>query len=157
MARQEAKSYVKAIKKQQKEYNNYLIQKAKRIIQKKYQFSEVKDSHGKGGAIHVHHIFPSSEFPQIACFLENLIKLTAEQHLYYAHSKGNTQIINKDYQCVCLMAKSESIEKSLSLGEFIYSKNDFIYVINTGLKVSLSQNLDFNKIRLQINKIYNSN
>lgn len=157
LTRQEAKSYVKAVKKQQKEYNKYLIEKARRIIQKKYQFSEVKDVYGKGGAIHVHHIFSSSGFPQIAHFLENLIKLTADQHLYHAHSKGNTQVINRDYQCVCLIAKSDSIEKSLGSGEFLYSKNDFIYVVNTGLKASLGQNLDFNQIRLQINKIYNAN
>lgn len=155
LTREEAKTYFRAVKKQQKEYSNYLIEKAKRIIQKKYQFSEVKDAYGKGGAIHVHHIFPSSEFPQIAHFLENLIKLTAEQHLYHAHPKGNTQVINSDYQCVCLIAKSDSIEKSLYSGEFLYSKNDFIYVINTGLKVDLDQGLNFDQIRLQINKIYN--
>lgn len=157
LTRQEAKSYIRSVKKQQKEYNSYLIEKAKRIIQKKYKFSEVKDAYGKGGAIHVHHIFPSSEFPQLAHFLENLIKLTAEQHLYHTHPKGNTQVIDSDYQCVCLIAKSDSIEKSLDLGEFLYSKNDFIYVINTGLNVNLDMNFDFEQIRFQINKIYNAN
>ena len=157
LTRQEAKSYIRSAKKQQKEYNSYLIEKAKRIIQKKYQFSEVKDAYGKGGAIHVHHIFLSSEFPQVAHFLENLIKLTAEQHLYYAHPKGNTRVIDSDYQYVCLIAKSDGIEKSLDLGEFLYSKNDFIYVINTGLSVNLDMNSDFEQIRFQINKIYNAN
>jgi len=153
LTRQEAM----VVKKQQKVYSKYLVEKAKSIIQKKYKFSEVKDTYGKGGAIHVHHIFPSSEFPQIAHFLENLIKLTAEQHLYHAHPKGNTQVIDSDYQCVCLIAKSDSIEKSLDLGEFLYSKNDFIYVINTGLNVNLDMNFDFEQIRFQINKIYNAN
>lgn len=156
LTRQEAKSYIKAVKKQQKEYNSYLINKARMIIQKKYQFSEVKDAYGRGEAIYVHHIFPSSEFPEIAHFLENLIKLTADQHFFHAHPKGSTHEVNKDYQCVCLIAKSESIEKSLELGEFIYSKNDFIYVINTGLKANLEQGLDFDKIRLKINSIYNA-
>lgn len=157
LTRKEAAPYINAVRKQQKEYNNYLIEKAKRIIDKKYEFSEIRDTYGTGTAVHVHHIFPSSEFPQIAHFLENLIKLTAAQHLEHAHPKGNTQAINSDYQCVCLIAKSDNIEKSLDLGEFIYSKNDFIYVINTGLKASLGQDLNFDQIRLQINRIYNSN
>jgi len=157
LTRKETISYINAVRKQQKEYNNYLIAKAKRIIQKKYQFSEVNDAKGKGEAIHVHHIFSSSEFPQLAYFLENLIKLTVEQHLFHAHPKGNTQVINRDYQCVCLIAKSESIEKSLDLGEFLYSKNDFVYVINIGLNANLAQDFDFEEIRFQINKIYNTN
>lgn len=157
LARKEATSYINAVRKQRKEYNNYLIEKAKRIIQRKYQFSEVMDAYGKGEAIHVHHIFPSSEFPQLAHFLENLIRITADQHLCHAHPKGNTQVINRDYQCVCLIAKSGSIEKSLDLGEFLYSKNDFTYVINTGLKANLGQDLGFDQIRFQINKIYNAN
>lgn len=157
LTRKEAAPYINAVRKQQKEYNNYLIEKAKRIIDKKYQFSEVRDTYGTGMAVHVHHIFPSSEFPQIAHFLENLIKLTAAQHLEHAHPDGNTQAINRDYQCVCLIAKSDNIEKSLDLGEFLYSKNDFIYVINTGLSVDLKMNLDFEQVRFQINKIYNAN
>lgn len=157
LTRKEAAPYINAARKQQGEYNNYLIEKAKRIIDKKYQSSEVKDAYGRGTAVHIHHIFPSSAFQQIAYFLENLIKLTAAQHLEHAHPDGNTQVISRDYQCVCLIAKSESIQESLDLGEFIYSKNDFIYVINTGLSVNLGQDLDLDQIRFQINKIYNAN
>ena len=58
---------------------------------------------------------------------------------------------------MCLIAKSESIEKSLDLGEFLYSKNDFVYVINIGLNANLAQDFDFEEIRFQINKIYNTN
>lgn len=116
-------------------YNEYLINKAIQRIKKKYSASEVRDEFSNGPAVHVHHIFPKNEFPDIARYLENLIKLTTEQHLTKAHPNGNTQIVSKDYQLICLLSKSESIEKSLSLGEFFYSKNDFIFVINSGLRL----------------------
>jgi len=139
-----------------KDYSRYLIERAKNVIKRKYRESEVKDSYAKGEAIHVHHIFPESDFPQIAWFFENLIKLTADQHLYHAHIKGNTHTINRDYQLTCLLAKSESIEKSLDSGEAIYTIPNFIFVINTGLSAELAQNLNLTQIRLEINKIYNS-
>ena len=138
-----------------KAYGRYLVDKAKKLISTKYIFSEVKDKYADGPAIHVHHIFPQSSFPKLAYYLENLIKLTATQHLYHAHNKGNTHEINKDYQCVCLIAKSESIETSVSQGDFFYSKNDFIYVLNVGLDSDINSSLDFDDIRLEINKIYN--
>jgi len=151
----------KASKKERKtyeEYNDYLIRKAMDFIKKKYKESEVKDSFGGGSAIYVHHIFPKNEFPEIAHYLENLIKLTSEQHYSYAHPKGNTQIINKDYQLVCLLAKSESIEKSLIQGEFYYSKINFIFVINTGLllneKNKFNEKLSFKEIRKRLKTEY---
>jgi len=139
-----------------KDYSRYLIERAKNIIKRKYRDSEVKDSFAKGEAIHVHHIFPEAEFPQIAYFLENLIKITADQHLYHAHIKGKTQVINRDYQLTCLLAKSESIESSINKGEALYTIPNFIFVINTGLSAELSQSLDLKQIRIKINKIYNS-
>lgn len=141
---------------QQEVYTNYVIEKAKNIIKKKYTESEVKDSLANSPAVHVHHIFPMSSFPQLATYLENLIKLTATQHLQKAHPQGNTQIIDKDYQCVCLLAKSNSIEYSLTKGELIYTKPNFIYVINEGLNLNLSTSIDFIKLRTEINKEYNS-
>lgn len=140
------------------EYNEYLIRKAMNFIKKKYKESEIKDSFGNGPAIYVHHIFPKNEFPEIAHYLENLIKLTSEQHCTYAHPKGNTQIINKDYQLVCLLAKSESIEKSLTKGEFYYSKPNFIFVINIGLKLAdknkFSNKLTFKAIKNELKTKY---
>lgn len=144
------------LKEQQKIYTTYVIEKAKSIIKKKYVESEVKDSLANSKGVHVHHIFPMSMFPKLAKFLENLIKLTATQHLQKAHPEGNTQIIDKDYQCVCLLAKSNSIEYSLNNGELIYTKPNFIYVINEGLNLSLSTSLNFIQLRTEINKAYNS-
>lgn len=141
---------------QQKTYHVYLIKKAKDKIRKKYTFSEVHDSLARGPAVHVHHIFSASTYPQLSTFLENLIKLTASQHLQAAHPKGNTRVVNRDYQCVCLLAKSESIEYSLNQGDLFYTKPNFIYVINEGLNLNLSTSIDFIRLRTEINKVYNS-
>jgi len=141
---------------QKKIYQSYLIEKAKDKIKKKYVDSEVRDSFAKGPAVHVHHIFPKSTHPQIATYLENLIKLTPTQHLQKAHPKGNTQIVNTDYQCVCLLAKSESIEESLNNGELFYTIPNFIFVINEGLDLELSMSINFVQIRNKINETYNT-
>ena len=140
---------------QKKVYQNYIIEKAKGKIKKKYKESEIKDSFAQGIAVHVHHIFPLSIYPQLSQFLENLIKLTATQHLQKAHPNGNTKIIDKDYQCVCLLAKSQSIENSFNKGELFYSKPNFIYVVNEGLKLNLNPSINFQIIRDEINKAYN--
>jgi hypothetical protein len=140
------------------EYNEYLVRKAMNFIKKKYKESELRDSFGSGPAVYVHHIFPKNEFPEIAHYLENLIKLTSEQHYSYAHPKGNTHIINKDYQLICLLAKSNSIEKSLINGEFYYSKIGFIFVVNTGLRLEeknrIKEIITFNEIRNELKTIY---
>ena len=158
-SRQEAETS-KTEQKPYEEYNDYLIQKATAFIKKKYKDSEVRDAFASGSSVYVHHIFPKNEFLEIAHYLENLIKLTSEQHYTHAHPNGNTQIINKDYQAVCLLSKSESIENSLIKGEFYYSKNNFIFVINTGLKLEdkerLSEKLSFKEIREEIKTIYKS-
>lgn len=59
--------------------------------------SEVHDQWGNGEATQVHHILPKSQFPQLAHYLENLIKLTATQHFTKAHPDNKTQEINRDY------------------------------------------------------------
>jgi len=156
-----SRTEAKISKKDQKayeEYNDYLIRKAMNFIKKKYKESEIKDSFGSGPAVYVHHIFPKNEFPEIAHYLENLIKLTSEQHYSYAHPKGNIRIIDKDYQLICLLAKSESIEKSLIQGEFYYSKPSLIFVINTGLnledKKKFSNKLTFQAIKNELKTKY---
>lgn len=158
ISRQEAATQI--IPDETRAYNEYMIQKAMNIIKYKYQLSEVKDDLATGPANYVHHIFSRTEFAELAHFLENLIKLTAEQHFTRAHPNANTHIINSDYQLICLLAKSESIEKSLAKGEFLYSKPSFIYVINTGLKISdkspFNLSLSFNQIRGQLQVIYKS-
>lgn len=81
----------------------YLVQKAKKQIARKYEFSEVQDEHSASDSFQVHHIFPENEYPHLAAYLENLINLSPTQHYSKAHPKNNTHVIDKDYQLVCLL------------------------------------------------------
>lgn len=100
-----------------------------------------------GIATEVHHIFPKSQFPMIASYYENLILLTSSQHRQKAHPKGNTQVVDRDYQLTCLMAKSQTIEASLNEGNNFYRKESFIYVVNTGLDEHIEETISFVDIR----------
>lgn len=119
--------------------------------------SEVTDKFSVGEiATHMHHIFPKNEFQEIADYIENLIALTSGQHLQRAHTNGKTTIINRDYQYICLICKTESIRRNLldNLGEStIYNFDDFMYVLNVGLKTDYFGNLplnDFNSVLMGI-------
>lgn len=141
---------------QSEAYSDYQVQKAMNMIRKMYKESEVKDQWANGEATQIHHIFPKSGFPQLAHYLENLIKLTPTQHYTKAHPSNKTDAINKDYQLVCLLAKSDSIETSLRKGEFVYRKESFVYVINTGLSENLEIDLNFKQIKRELTRIYNA-
>lgn len=115
--------------------------------------SEVVDKFSVGEiATHMHHIFPRSEFPQIAEYIENLIALTSGQHLQRAHKNGRTSSIDVAYQYTCLICKTDSIRKNLveNKGEsIIYNFEDFMYVLDTGLKTEYFGHLisnDFNSV-----------
>lgn len=154
VTRQEAAE--ERVDEQQEAYNAYYVQKAIALIRKIHSESEVHDSWSNGPATQVHHIFPKSQFPQIAHYVENLILLTATQHNTKAHPKNNTQIVDKDYQLVCLLAKSDTIEQSLrQVGEKYYRKESFVYVINTGLSCELSTRLSFSEIKSKLIHFYN--
>jgi hypothetical protein len=155
--RKESAAKKKEIEQQEEIFNEYRVQRAIAIIRKKYSESEVRDKWCSGSADYVHHIFPRTEFRQIAHYLENLIKLTASQHFSKAHPKGNTQAVDKEYQLVCLLAKADSIESSMKRGEFLYSKESFIFVINTGLSGHLDENLTLRQIKMELNNIYQNN
>jgi hypothetical protein len=137
-------------------YANYLVQRAKAIIRRLYKHSEVRDHWGNGSATQVHHIFPQSQFRSIAHYLENLILITPTQHFTKAHPNNNTQVINTDYQLVCLLAKSASIETSLNNREVYYSKESFVFVINTGLNKQLNPNSGFDSINRELVSFYNT-
>lgn len=126
------------------------------LIKKLQIESEVKDQWSNGDATQIHHIFPKSKFPQLAHYLENLIKLTATQHFTKAHPNNKTNAINTDYQLVCLLAKCDTIEKSLQkCGEQYYRKESFIYCINTGITTELKFDINFKEIKQQLVSIYN--
>lgn len=154
VTRQEAMTPDKIEK--QEAINIYYVQKAVALIRKIHTVSEVNDSWGNGEATQVHHIFPKSQFPQIAHYVENLILLTATQHNTKAHPNNKTQQVNKDYQLVCLLAKADSIENSLlRFGEKYYRKESFVHVINIGLTVEFSTGLSFNDIKTKLIQFYN--
>lgn len=140
-------------------YLSYMISKAKKEIKKRYWgVSEIHDEFSNWEATQVHHIFPKSSYPEIAAYLENLILLTWTQHNSKAHPGNNTNIINKDYQYICLLAKSNSIKKSVEDADWFYSKDDFVYVLNIWLKPNEEFNSQFSfddinrKIAYEYNK-----
>ncbi len=110
--------------------------------------SEVVDKFSIGEiATHMHHIFPKNEFPKIAEYIENLIALTSGQHLQRAHKNGRTSSIDVEYQYICLICKTESIRKNLleNRGEsIIYNFEDFMYVLDIGLKAEYFGHLELN-------------
>ena len=135
--------------------SQYYIQKAVNQIKKIERSSEVHDSFGRGEATQVHHIFPKSDYPTLAGSLENLILLTPTQHFTKAHPNNNTQIIDANYQRVCLLSKADSIENSINtVGETYYRKASFIDVVNQGLDLSLSTTISYNQIKDAINEQY---
>ena len=145
------------VEERQQIINSYYTQKAIALLKKIQHTSEVHDAWANGEATHAHHIFPKSEFPQIAHYIENLILLTATQHNTKAHPNNRTQLINRDYQLVCLLAKADTISKSLrQVGEKYYRKESFVYVINTGLSVNLSATMSFEDIKTELVHLYNA-
>lgn len=144
---------------QQEAYNTYYVQKAITQIRKIQSESEVHDQWGQGEATQVHHIFPKSKFPEIAHYLENLILLTATQHYTKAHPNNHTQEVNRDYQLTCLLAKADTIDKSLQkFGERYYRKESFLYVIKVGLSQEQEwlMSLSFADIKHRLIMAYNS-
>lgn len=128
----------------------YTINKAKKAVRKfndtffcgkseVHQISETID------ATQVHHIFAQSEYPSIADFIENLIALTPNQHYGMAHPNNNTQYIDKDFQYICLLAKSTSIYMDLTSdrSEKFYDFEDYKVVLNTGLETDEFSSVDY--------------
>lgn len=136
----------------QNDIYDYNVEKAKRRLHKfndKYNNgrSEITDAMSIGQqATHMHHIFPKNQFPTIADYIENLIALTAGQHLQKAHPAGKTQVIDKDYQYVCLLNKTESIRRNLieGFGEPLYDFFLFMFVLDTGLSTDYFESLPEN-------------
>ncbi|WP_294963238.1 restriction endonuclease [Sulfurimonas sp.] len=133
-------------------YVKYTINKATNIVRKLHSpTSEINDDLSVGDATQVHHIFMKSEYPQIESYIENLILLTGTQHNTKAHPNNNTRMISKEYQLLCLLAKSDSIEKYYNT----YSKEDFLFVLKVGLNTELSNNIKFREIKEKLVELYN--
>ncbi len=146
-----------SIKNKKPKTDNALVTKAKNLVKKLHPNSEISDN-SKGKTVHVHHIFPQSDFPSISHYKENLIALTVDQHLRKAHPNGNTVKIDLPYQNLCLLAKSKSIQDI----RHVYSKESFIHIINTGFQlIDTEEKLDhratFEEIEKFIIQYYRGN
>lgn len=139
-------------------YIDYQVNKAIRMVRKKQgKVSEVQDELAIGVATEVHHIFPKSEFPELATCFENLILLTSSQHRQKAHPNSNFQLVDKEYQLVCLLAKSRTVESYIKEhGETFYTKKSFVFVVNTGTHSHLlDENDGFLEMQKYIHAAYN--
>lgn len=131
---------------------NYAVAKAKNLVKRLHPFSEIHRFENYP-ASQAHHIFMASEFPEIADCPENIISLTPNQHFYRAHPENKTQIIDKDYQIVCLLCKLDSIEINYREGKDDYSLPDFVNVLNIGLGTdSFKPQMDYEEIKFNIMK-----
>ena len=138
----------------------YAVNKAKKAIRnyndKFYESkSEVMQHSEKLAATQAHHIFPQSDYPDIADYIENLIMLTPNQHYSMAHPNNNTQYIDKDFQYICLISKSHRIFEDLTSKNInkIYNFDDYKYVLNTGLETDEFASVEYLDFASIINKI----
>ena len=146
--------------------SKYRVERAKKNLKNfnnKYRGgrSELNEArHMADLASQMHHIFPAHEYPVIAAYLENLIALTPTQHLDYAHPNNKTSCISRDYQYLCLVAKTGSIKENLEGKRnepVIYDFASFLYVLNVGFETeefSDVEDMDFNNILDLIEKMY---
>jgi hypothetical protein len=148
-------------------YFKYQSAKAKLFIKfynQQYRdgFTEMLEPNEKNiPAVHIHHIFPESEFPLISAYYENLIALTPNQHLVNAHPKGKTTAISTHYQYQCLIAKTDRIKENLETPSIdkIYVFARFLFVIQVGLDDETYlqvENNDYNGIKAKLAHSYSA-
>lgn len=138
----------------------YTVNKAKKAVRKFNDIfndgkTEVCQSTEIVNATQAHHIFAQSDYPSIADFIENLIMLTPNQHFSMAHPNNNTQYIDKDFQYICLIAKSTRIHDDLTSNrsEKFYDFDDYKYVLNTGLETDEFSEIGYLDFASIVNKI----
>ncbi len=144
----------------------YRINRAKKNLRRfndRYRKSKTElydPRHMQDPATQMHHIFPVNEFGPIADCPENLIALTPTQHFSYAHPNNNTQYIDRHYQYLCLLAKTDSIRDNLLGGHgmpVIYDFHTYQTVLNIGFGTSEFSDvadLDFDALNQKIEKFY---
>lgn len=145
----------------------YTVSKAKKAVRKFNDLvfdgkSEVFQNSENVNATQAHHIFAQSEYPSIADFVENLIMLTPNQHFSMAHPNNNTQYIDRDFQYICLVAKTTKIHADLTSDrkDKFYDFDNYKCVLNTGLNTiefSTINYLDFAGIIDKIDYFYSDN
>ena len=114
---------------------------AKKNIVKKHSF--VSEYSGKNTANETHHIFMKSQFSKLRFLHENLIRITAGEHLEYAHPLGNRLKVDEKFQIELLLAKL----KSIIADDNFYDFKTFIYVLNTGFNEVLNENASMDEVK----------
>lgn len=134
-------------------FYKYQIEKAKKFVKAIHPFSEIHrfDAYP---ATQAHHIFLSSQFPELADIPENIIAITPNQHFYRAHPNNKTSILDKSYQAICLISKLDSIEIDYRNGHNNYSKEKFVELINIGLEKEFPKTIDFEVLKHEIIKSF---
>jgi len=142
----------------------YIVNKAKKVVRKFNDLfnngeAEVCQSTEFLKATQAHHIFSQSDYPDIADSIENIIMLTPNQHFSLAHPNNKTQYIDKDFQYVCLIAKTTRIHDNLTSNNpnKLYDFDNYKYVLNIGLETdefSSIKYLDFAGILKKIDYFY---
>jgi len=146
-------------------YYRYQSVKAKRFLRlfndaERNSITEHLDGiHIHDRAVHMHHIFPESDYPEICFYLENLIALTPTQHLSYAHPSGRTQEISDQYQHLLLLSKTDRIKENLTneYQDKIYEFSNLLYVLNIGFDnddITDINDMDFVSVINAINVYY---
>lgn len=119
--------------------NATVLSRVMREVRNRHNYvPEVHDPLGHK-ATQVHHIFPKSQFPDLADCKENLICLTPGQHLNEAHPDNITSAVCPIYQKVCLYAKLESIRASVDSCDGFYSYARFAEVLEQGYGISVKE------------------
>lgn len=140
-------------------YIQYLTDKAMKNVKLINKFYNLGLSEVPGDdemATEVHHIFPRSDYPTIAYFLENLINLTPNQHRNHAHPNGNYFVVDREYQKICLIAKIGTIKTSIENNWGDYDFNNFLFVADTGYNTDIFSNIklfDYDEVVRRINLI----
>lgn len=126
--------------------------KFKNIVKKMhYPNSEILDESANEYATQAHHIFPEHAYPELACYLENIILLTPNQHNLKAHPNNKTAEINFEYQEKCLLFKLKSV---LNYKDS-YLLDKFCFILNIGFNVTyFSSNLSESDIIEKIREAY---
>jgi hypothetical protein len=114
---------------------------AKKNIVKKHGY--ISEYSGKDTANETHHIFMKSEYSKLRFLHENLIRITAGEHLENAHPLGNRLKVDEKFQIELLLAKLKSILSDQSFYDF----KTFVYVLNTGFNEKLDDNASADEIK----------
>lgn len=131
-------------------FYKYSVEKAKKFVKRIHQYSE-PHRYENYPALHAHHIFLASEFPEIADLPENIICLTPNQHYLRAHPNSKTSAVDVSYQLICLISKLDSIEDSYVKNDDNYSLTDFVEVLNIGFKTTFfKKSMGFEELKHSI-------